>query len=570
MSTRQHLKLGEILLKEGLISQEQLVKALDLQKKGSSDAVGTILFKLGHITERELIESLSKQLNVPFVSRDKGLLKPAPDQSLEKLIPEELARKHLILPLTRTGQSLTVAFSDPTDVLLIDNLRKITGLHINRVIAMKGDLEHSIGEFYGEGGMLKSAIEASYLDREIVFAQDSEDKLSLDDIVASAEKGPVIKLTDLMIRQAIKQRASDIHIEPYPNKVTIRFRIDGVLQEIPPPDKSMLLPLISRLKILCKMDIAEKRLPQDGSFRAAIEGRTIDFRVSTIPTVHGEKMVIRILDRSAVSVDLGALGFDERELTLFRKAINRPHGMVLLTGPTGSGKTTTLYAALTDIKSPGINITTIEDPVEYQMVGINQVQVKPSIGLTFASGLRSFLRQDPDVMLVGETRDLETAQICVRAALTGHLVFSTLHTNDAPSAINRLIDIGIEPYFVTSSLLLVIAQRLVRRLCPNCKVPVDIARSKLPESLRDVKTIYGPKGCDACSRTGYSGRRAIIEVMTMNEEIEQLALRKASSTEIMAAAVRGGMVTLEHSGYKKVAIGETSLEEVLRVTMAGW
>ncbi len=566
--TKQHQKLGEILLKEGLINPDQLVKALELQKKGSQDAVGTILFKLGVISERELVQSLSKQLGVPFASREAGLLRPAADQELEKLIPEEMARKHTILPLAKTLSALTVAFADPTDVVLMDNLHKITGLQINRVVALKSDLEQSIGEFYGEGGMLKTAVEASYAARDILFTGDTEERLSLDDIVASAEKAPVIKLADLFIRQAIKMRASDIHIEPLSNKVSIRFRVDGVLQEVPPPDKSMMLPLVSRLKILSKMDIAEKRLPQDGSFRASIEGRQIDFRVSTIPTIHGEKMVLRILDRSAVSLDLKTLGFSDAEYAAFRKAITRPYGLILLTGPTGSGKTTTLYSALNEIKGVDKNITTIEDPVEYQLNGINQVQIKPSIGLTFASGLRSFLRQDPDVILVGETRDLETAQICIRAALTGHLVFSTLHTNDAPSAVTRLTDIGIEPFFVTSSLLMVIAQRLIRRLCPKCKEPHKPGATHLPESLKNIKTLYRPRGCEACAMTGYSGRLAIFEIMVMNEGIEQSILKRSSIAEIRALACQAGMSTLEDSGYKKVAAGESSLEEVIRVTMS--
>lgn len=569
-SIRKHLKLGELLIKEGLVSEEQLLKALEIQKRGSSDAVGHILFKLGALSEKDLVLTLSEQLNIPFVSNEKGLLKPA-DPDLAKLIPEEFARKHAVLPLSLHYNSLTVAMADPTDVMLLDNLSKITGHRINRVISVRTEIEAAIGKFYGEGGMLKSAIEASYTSRdENVTAKTApaEEQLSLDDLVASAEKAPVVKLADLLIRQAIKERASDIHIEPFADQVHIRLRVDGVLHPVPPPDRSMALPLVSRIKILSKMDIAEKRLPQDGSFRATIENRVIDFRVSTIPTVHGEKVVMRILDRSAVSLDLSTLGFTKNELEKFRQVIHKPYGLVLITGPTGSGKTTTLYSALTELKGTDKNIITIEDPIEYQIQGINQVQVKPSIGLTFASGLRSFLRQDPDIMLVGETRDLETAQICIRAALTGHLVFSTLHTNDAPTAINRLIDIGIEPFFVSSSLLMVVAQRLVRRLCPKCKENASLPVAHLPQSLRTHKgPFFKAKGCAACSKTGYAGRMAIFEIMFINEELSDLISKRATAAEIRVAAQKAGMATLEESGYLRVAAGETSLDEVLRVTL---
>jgi len=564
--------LGEILLKEGLITQEQLDKALELQKREPTTALGDLLVKAGAISLKDLVTALSEQLNVPVVSREGGTLTPAPDQELSKLIPEEFARRHCVLPLALDLNTLKVAFTDPLDVVLLDNLRKITDCEISRVIATKADIEAGISAYYGEGGMLKNVIQATYSSPGITVAREPEERLSLDDLVASAEKPPVVKLTDLLIRQAIKQRASDIHIEPFHNKVIIRFRVDGILQEIPPPDKSMVLPLISRIKILCKMDIAEKRLPQDGSFRATIENRLIDFRVSTIPTIYGEKVVLRILDRSAVALDLQSLGFTQEELVTFRKAINKPYGMILMTGPTGSGKTTTLYSALNEIKGPTKNIITIEDPVEYQLHGINQVQVKPAIGLTFASGLRSFLRQDPDIMLVGEIRDVETAQICVRAALTGHLVFSTLHTNDAPTAISRLIDIGIEPFFVSSSLLMVVAQRLMRKLCSKCKEIYKPLASDLPGQLKlgsgIIGKLYRPKGCEACNFTGYSGRMAVFEMMNINEDIEQLILKRASVLNIRAASKRAGMSTLEEGAFKRVALGETSLEEMMRVILS--
>ncbi len=563
-------KLGDLLISAGLITSEQLDRALEIQKKSHGESLGAVLLSQGSINETDLVRMLSKQLNIPYATREKGLLSPARDQGLEQLVPEDIARRYCVLPLSRHLNSLTVALTDPLDLLLIDNLRKVAACQINPIIAPRGDITLGISELYGEGGMLREAVAASYNENAASgFESKSEEELSLDDLVSSAEKPPVVKLTDLILRQAIKQRASDIHIEPLQNALSIRYRIDGVLHDVPPPDSHMLLPLVSRVKILSKMDIAEKRLPQDGSFRAAIDNRLIDFRVSTIPTVHGEKVVLRILDRSSVSLDLGTLGFEPAELELFRNAIRRPYGMILITGPTGSGKTTTLYAALNEIRSVEKNIITIEDPVEYQLSGINQVQVKPAIGLTFATGLRAFLRQDPNVILVGETRDLETAQICVRAALTGHLVFTTLHTNDAPTAISRLIDIGVEPYFVTSSLLLVVAQRLVRQLCEKCREPYEPNRAHLPKDLvvPPGTHLYRAKGCDTCANTGFLGRRAIYEMMPMSDDLIRLSNERASMSELRKVARAGGMVTLQESGFQKVLAGKTSLEEVLRVTM---
>ncbi len=565
------VKLGDLLVSAGLISPEQLSRALDVQKKNPSETLGSVLLGLGAVSESDLVRTLSKQLNIPYATREKGLLSPAKDQGLEQVLPEEIARRYCVLPVSRHLNSLTVALTDPLDLLVVDNIRRVTGCQINPIIAPRSDIMLSISELYGEGGMLKEAVAASYQESDTIsFDGKADEHLSLDDLVSSAEKPPVVKLTDLIIRQAIKQRASDIHIEPLPSAISIRYRIDGVLHEIAPPDAHMLLPLVSRIKILSKMDIAEKRLPQDGSFRATIENRLIDFRVSTIPAMSGEKVVLRILDRSAVSLDLNTLGFEKEELETFREAIHRPYGMILITGPTGSGKTTTLYAALNEIKSVEKNITTIEDPVEYQIPGINQVQVKPAIGLTFATGLRAFLRQDPNIILVGETRDLETAQICVRAALTGHLVFTTLHTNDAPTAISRMIDIGIEPYFVTSSLLLVVAQRLVRQLCEKCREPYRPDPLKLPKDfpMPPNGMLFRAKGCDACSNTGFLGRRAIYEMMPMTEELSHLSATRAPTAELRRAAQAGGMLTLQEAGFRKVAAGRTTIEEVLRVTMA--
>ncbi len=569
-----YLKLSSILLEQGLITREQLDKAVDAQLKSPNQKIGALLVKSGAVSEKDLVRALSQQLNIPFVSKENGELKPSTAEDLTQLVPEDFAKKNMILPLFRHGEFLTVAMADPTNIDVVDNLRLITGCHINRVVATASDVEACLPLFYGEGAQLKTVIEASYktqtpAEQVVIKKEQTENRLSLDSLVANAEKAPVINLTDLLIGQAIRDRASDIHIEPFEDHVTIRFRIDGVLREISPPDKSMQLPLISRLKILSKMDISEKRLPQDGSFTATIKGRDVDFRVSTIPTIHGEKMVLRILDRRATSMNLESMGFDKAELEKFRKFIRKPYGLILITGPTGSGKTTTLYSAMSELKGADKNIITIEDPVEYQIPGINQVPVKTSIGLTFAAGLRAFLRQDPDVMLVGEVRDLETAQICVRAALTGHMVFSTLHTNDAPSAVTRLMDIGIEPFFVSSSLLMVVGQRLVRRLCEKCKELYQPTPQQLPPDFKSAsKGVYRAKGCAACAKTGYSGRLPIFEIMYTDTRLQDLFTHRASTNEIREEAKKQGMKTLQESGYKKINEGVTSIDEVVRLTMA--
>lgn len=567
---RKYIQIGEMLINEGLLTREQLDKAIELQKKGGKGPLGEILLKSGVISEKDLSVILSKQLSIPYASKETLLLNPQSIEENVKLVPEDLARKYCVIPLSLHYNTLKVAMADPTDLVVLDNLRKITGYVVEPVIAMRSDIEACIGEFYKESELLKTAIEASFAVNYDTHTEETDaDSLSLDNVVASTRKAPIVNLTDLLILQAVKDRASDIHIEPFANKVIMRFRIDGVLHEIPTLDKSMILPLISRIKILSKMDISEKRLPQDGNLRAMIEGREIDFRVSTIPTIHGEKVVMRILDKSSTPLDLQKLGFNKDELTSYRKTIRSPHGLILLTGPTGSGKTTTLYAALSELKTSEKNIVTIEDPVEYQIEGINQVQIKLNIGLTFANGLRSFLRQDPDIILVGEIRDLETAQIAIRAALTGHLVFSSLHTNDAPTAISRLIDIGIEPFFVISSLLMVVAQRLMRTLCPKCKESYKPQADQLPPSLKLNASglLYRPVGCNQCGKTGYYGRCAIFEIMMMSEQIEELVTQKASMAQMRQEARRGGMRTLEESAYLRVVAGDTSLEEALRVTM---
>ncbi len=559
-------KLGQILLKEGLITEEQLEKALAIQKKEST-RLGETLINLGIVTEKDIVIAMAKQLSIPYASYAKGLLKPADDQELARLVPEDYAHRNMLLPISRHMNSMTVAFMDPLDLITIDNLKRMTGCEINPIIATKSDLQRAIDEFYGKEDLLKDAISDSYELEEFKTEKDVEEDLSLDDLIARAEEAPVVKLVDLILMQAIKDRASDIHIEPFKNKINIRYRIDGVLYEIPPPAKHLLPAIVSRVKILSNLDIAERRLPQDGVFFVKVDNKAIDIRVSTIPAIFGEKVVMRILDKSATPLNLGDLGFDPDDLERFRKAIISPHGLVLITGPTGSGKTTTLYAALNEIKSPRKNISTVEDPVEYKMEGINQVQIKPNIGFTFAGALRAFLRQDPDIIMVGEVRDLETAQICIRASLTGHLVLSTLHTNDAPSAISRLIDIGLEPYLISSSLIMVGAQRLVRRLCPECKEAYETTPSLAKDFGIKQELLYKPKGCDYCGHTGYRGRIAIYEIILINDRLRELIARGASLGDIKDKVKEIGSRTLLQSGIKKAEEGMTSIEEVLSITL---
>lgn len=568
MEKDNYLRLGEFLIKEGIITASQLEKAIIAQRQ-EGGRLGEVLIRLGIVKEDQILAALGKQLNMPYFSLGTGMLKPALDQGLEKLIPHDFAYKNIVLPLSRMLRSLTVALSDPLDILLIDSLRKLTGSEINPVIARRSDILKAIEEFYGKSSMLKDVVDSSY-DIDPSFVQRGEDmgqELSLDKLMARAEEAPVVKLVDLIIRQAIGERASDIHIEPFKDRISLRYRIDGKLYEIPPPARHLHLPLVSRVKILAKLDIAEKRLPQDGAILVRIDDRPIDIRVSVIPTIYGEKAVLRILDRGGVTLNLNSMGFDANQLEHVRKAIFSPYGLVLITGPTGSGKSTSLYAILNEIKSPAKNIVTVEDPVEYKMDEINQVQIKPEIGLTFAAALRSFLRQDPDIMLVGEIRDLETAQICIRSALTGHLVLSTLHTNDAPSAVSRLMDIGIEPYMLAPSLLAIIAQRLVRKLCPDCKVAYEPTTAQLKGASIKAELIYGAKGCTKCNNTGYKGRVCIVEVLPVTLEIQDLINQRASFQKIREVARAAGMQTLYESGMKKVESGITSLEEIISTTL---
>ncbi len=565
----KHVRLGEILLAEGIITSTQLQEALRLQKE-EGGRLGDVLVKLDYVKETQIVIALSKQLSIPYVSLSSGKLKPDPGQNLDEVVSYEFAVRNRVLPLSRNLNSLTVALFDPLDLILLDNLKKMTNCEINTILATKSDILRAIEDFYSKEKIFKEAIEAAYGENveEITEISSEEEELSLDRLIAKAEEAPVIKLVDLIVHQAIEENASDIHIEPQRDSLILRYRIDGILYEVPPPSKSLHLPIISRIKILSHMDIAEKRLPQDGSFMVKIKDRLIDLRVSTVPTIHGEKVVIRILDKSRVPLELAKLGFFPNEISCMREGMSYTYGLVFITGPTGSGKSTTLYASLNELTSSKKNILTIEDPVEYRLERINQVQVKPEIGLTFSNVLRSFLRQDPDIILVGEVRDLETAEICVRSALTGHLVLSTLHTNDAAGAISRLVDMGVPNYLVASSLRLVIAQRLVRSLCPHCKEPYEVKNEKIPGNIKlNTQVIYKPKGCEKCKFIGFKGRSLVAEVILIEDELREAIYKNMSPAEIMKIAKRKGTLSLLESGIKRVEEGITSLEEVLSVAV---
>lgn len=568
----RYKRLGDILISEGIIGEDQLKESIALQQK-EDIKLGEAMVKLGYVTEEQIVMALSKQMSIPYVSfsPDKpDKLTPAPDQNLDQVIGNDFAIKNVVLPLNKTLNSLTVVMFNPLDLILIDNLKKLTACEINPIIATKSDIIKAIERFYGKEKIFRHAMESadsSDAGHDSEVDEGIQSDLSIDKLIEQAEEAPVVKLVDLIVRQAIEEGASDIHVEPHFDKFSLRYRIDGVLYEMPSPSASLYLPIVSRIKILSKMDISEKRLPQDGGYMAKIKERIVDLRVSSLPTIHGEKIVLRILDKSRVPLDLSKLGLLPQELEMIRKGINAAFGLVFLTGPTGSGKSTTLYAALSELKSSTTNILTAEDPVEYRVDGINQVQVKPDIGLTFAAALRCFMRQDPDIILVGEVRDLETAEICIKAALTGHLVLSTLHTNDAPSTISRLIDIGIPNYLVTAALRLIIAQRLVRRLCAKCKEPHELHPEEIPRGVVvNSPIIYKGKGCDKCNFIGYKGRMVVNEIILLDEELRDAVNRSATPPQLMEIARRKGTMSLLESGLRRVEEGLSSLEEVLSAT----
>jgi type IV pilus assembly protein PilB len=566
-------RLGDLLVREGLIDNEQLARALQ-EQKGSNDKLGSILVKLSFVTEENLIAFLSRQYGIQSITLSQLDIDP----DILKLVPEQIARKYEVLPVKLQGNTLTLAMGDPTNVFALDDVGFMTNLQVIPAVASQVAIRQAIDRAYDSkgGGIadIVSEMEGAAADVELVEGDEeaAASKVDVFELKESADEAPVVRLINMILVDAIRRGASDIHLEPYEKVFRVRFRVDGVLHEIMTPPKRLEAALTSRVKIMASLDIAERRLPQDGRIKLRFNQREIDFRVSTLPTIFGEKTVMRILDRDSLQLDLTMLGFDSWSLEQFTKAINNPYGMILITGPTGSGKTTTLYSAIHTINSPDINIMTAEDPVEYNLRGVNQVQINEEIGRTFASALRAFLRQDPDVILVGETRDLETAQIGIRAALTGHLVLTTLHTNDCPSTVARLLDMGIPPFLVSSSLTLILAQRLGRKVCKDCKQPYDadeetlVPYGHIPQGLGKI-SFYKGKGCATCNFTGMKGRVAIYEVMPVNQDIRDLIIRNAPAVEIGEAAQRQGMKTLRQNALQKVIEGGMTIEEVLRVTL---
>lgn len=571
--------LGQLLLKAKLITEEQLNEALRIQRL-EGKRLGSVLLKLGYLNEESLITFLSRQYNAPAINLSDHKI----DTSLLKLIPYETAKRYQLIPISKDGAGLRIAIADPSNNLAIDDVRFLSGMKVLVHVAAESAIMEAIEKYYPKKEA-KIAVRGRKSDEKDVMEIEDLNKVigsALEDITVVEEKedketpkevdAPIVKLVNGILMNAIRSRASDIHIEPAEDILRIRYRIDGVLQPVLKLPVKMKNAITSRIKIMSHLDISERRLPQDGRIKLKFgDDREIDFRVSTLPTLFGEKVVMRLLDKSNLQLELSKLGFDEQQLMDFYDAIEKPYGMILVTGPTGSGKTTTLYSALSHLNKPGVNIMTAEDPVEYNFFGINQVHIREDIGLTFASALRAFLRQDPDIILVGEIRDFETAEIAIKAALTGHLVLSTLHTNDAPSTIARLINMGIEPIMVSSSVILIVAQRLARKICENCKEEEQISETTLikagfsPDVVKDVRCYIG-KGCPACNNTGYKGRIAVHEVMPIKDELKEMILQGAPATEIKKEAIRLGMSTLRQSGLKKVMDGITTIEEVLRVT----
>jgi type IV pilus assembly protein PilB len=568
-------RLGEILIKENLITSDQLRQALEHQK-ASGGRLGTCLMKLGFISDDEITGVLSRQYGVPSIN----LKYYEVDANVIKLIPQDTAIRYQIVPLSRVGSTLTIAMTDPTNVFAMDDIKFMTGFNVEPVVASETAIAEAISKFYGEA---QSEEELTKVMKDLTGEENAdlelaseEQEMNLAELEKAAEEAPIIKLVNLILTDAVKRGASDIHIEPYEKEVRVRFRIDGILQAVMTPPMKLRDAIISRIKIMAKLDISEKRLPQDGrimiKYRKDGKIKDLDFRVSTIPALYGEKIVMRLLDKENLRLDMTKLGFEPESLAKFERAILRPYGMVLVTGPTGSGKTNTLYSSIAKLNTPETNIMTAEDPVEFQLAGVNQVQMKDQIGLNFAAALRAFLRQDPNIILVGEIRDFETAEIAVKAALTGHLVLSTLHTNDAPSTISRLMNMGIEPFLVATSVNLICAQRLVRKICSNCKEVLKVPEQAMldagytQDELQTTQIFIG-KGCATCNKTGYKGRVGLYEVMEINDELRELVLVGASALELKKKAMDNGMLTLRRSGLTKVGLGMTTIEEVVRETV---
>ena len=556
-------RLGEILIARGKLDHANLERALRLQEGESREKLGVLLGRLGIVSARDLADALSEQLGLPIAK--------AADYPELPLLEEQISYRFLrdvkALPLRESDEGVVVAMADPLDEFAKNSMAMVCGKNIVPVLANTTELEAALERLYGAGKSSMGQIVDNIATRD--EEQDFGDVEHLKDLASEA---PVVRLVNLLITHALESRASDIHIEPFENRLIVRYRIDGVLHEVESPPRRLSAAVISRVKIMANLDIAERRLPQDGRIKLRIQGKEIDLRVSTVPTMHGESVVMRILDKGGVPLDFASLGFDGKVLEIFLEALNQPHGILLVTGPTGSGKTTTLYTALDKLNQPDVKILTVEDPVEYQMPGINQIQVKPQINLTFANALRSIVRQDPDVIMIGEIRDIETAEIAVQSALTGHMVLSTLHTNDAPSSVNRLLDMGVDDYLLTSTVVGILAQRLVRTLCMQCRKPYKA----LPEVVEQMGlrrlvpegdiTLYHQAGCEHCSGTGFFGRQGIMEMLPMTDELRSLVMRHANSQELRAAAVKDGMESMFENGLRKVVAGVTTIEEVLRVT----
>jgi len=559
-----HEDIAKKLIEARLIDANAVAKAQQ-QMKNVGGGLTATLVKIGAITEETLLEFLSRIYGVPAMD----LRTFEPEVALTRLLPAEVATKFMALPVSRSGRRLVVAMANPTKIFAIDDIKFITGYDVDPHVASEGSLKRALDRAYDSAGTMADVMKS--IDDELSVVEDAPE--AEDAGLAGADEAPIVKLVNSLIFDAVRKGASDIHMEPYERSLRVRFRIDGVLQEMMSPPFKFKAAIISRLKIMAELDIAERRVPQDGRIKIKVQGRTIDLRVSSLPTIFGEKIVMRILDKANLNIDLEKLGFEPQAMKSFVEAISNPYGMVLVTGPTGSGKTTTLYSALSRVNTPEVNVLTAEDPVEYNLDGINQVLVHEDVGLTFAAALRAFLRQDPNIIMVGEIRDLETASIAVKAALTGHLVLSTLHTNDAPSAIGRLVDMGIEPFLVCSSVNLVLAQRLVRRVCAHCKKLITLN----DEVLRELQmapedaatgTFYLGSGCVDCNNTGYRGRQGVYEVMPLTPKLRELVLERASANEIKKMAIDEGMLTLRRDGLMKLKRGLTTTEEILKETAA--
>jgi len=561
-------RIGQMLLRAGIIDEEQYEKALEYQRNQGGKFFSALV-KLEILDEDDLVEHLSRMLGYPSVSLEEVDV----DGDVVKMIPAEAAQKYMAIPYNRVNSAIQVAMADPTDLDAVDHIRFKTGLTVEVSISTESQIRKALDSYYDTGMHVGEMLD-EFQDDELEAVGGESTDLDVADSARLAEEAPVVKLVNYVLREAISKKASDIHVEPYEKSLRCRLRIDRSLYELLKPPLRLKNAIVSRLKIMARLDIAERRLPQDGRIKLKLgKGRDMDFRVSVLPTLFGEKVVLRLLDKSNLQLDMTKLGFEENPLKHFKDAIHKPFGMVLVTGPTGSGKTTTLYSALSELNAPDVNVSTAEDPVEFNLHGINQVQMHEEIGLTFASALRSFLRQDPDIIMVGEIRDFETAEIAVKAALTGHLVLSTLHTNDAPQTINRLLNMGVEPFLVASSVNVIVAQRLARRVCANCRMEIDPPAEALRDlgvKMEEIGTfpVFEGSGCHICSNTGFKGRVALYEVMPITDEIKELILAGASAMELKREAVRLGMLTLRMAGVNKVKEGVTTITEVGRTTMA--